>query len=238
MSRGRPPSTEPAPSTNGTAARGTRARVKTVQPRPGPWRQPKGIVYLTTTVLLGLALIGTFAVALVQHPAGSPVAAPASPSAPASAAAGPPPMTINVNRTYAATIVTDKGTIDIKLDPKLAPITVNNFVYLARKGLYNGLTFHRVVPNFVIQGGDPKGTGAGGPGYTFKDEPVKGKYTEGAVAMANSGPNTNGSQFFICIANDTTKLAPKYNLFGYVTKGMSVAKKIQVGDHIKSITIS
>ncbi|MGH2363503.1 MAG: peptidylprolyl isomerase [Chloroflexota bacterium] len=146
-------------------------------------------------------------------------------------------MTIDTTRTYTATMITDKGAIVLELDPKLAPVTVNNFVFLAKHDFYNGLTFHRVVAGFVIQGGDPTATGGGGPGYTFADEPVKGQYTQGCLAMANSGPNTNGSQFFICTANDTS-LPPKYNLFGHVTKGMDVALKIQVGDHIKSITIS
>ena len=94
----------------------------------------------------------------------------------------------------------------LDLDPKLAPNTVNNFVALARQGYYDGLTFHRVVPDFVIQGGCPEGTGTGGPGYKFEDEPVQGEYTLGAVAMANAGPNTNGSQFFVCIDDCTRKL--------------------------------
>ncbi|MDE3075599.1 MAG: peptidylprolyl isomerase [Chloroflexota bacterium] len=147
-------------------------------------------------------------------------------------------MTIDVNRTYTATLDTDKGAIVLELDPKLAPVTVNNFVFLAKNGFYDGLTFHRVEPGFVIQGGDPTGTGTGDPGYKFQDEPVKGQYTEGCMAMANSGPNTNGSQFFICTADDTKKLQPLYNLFGRVTQGMDVAKQIKVGDHIKKVTIS
>ena len=104
------------------------------------------------------------------------------------------------------------------LDPQLAPNTVNNFVGLARQGFYDGLTFHRVVPEFVIQGGDPEGSGRGGPGYKFADEPVQGEYTLGAVAMANAGPDTNGSQFFICIDDCTRKLTKNYNLFGYVRR--------------------
>ena len=106
---------------------------------------------------------------------------------------------------YEVTIATDKGDIVMDLDPSLAPITVNHFVGQARNGFYDGLTFHRVVPGFVIQGGDPEGTGRGGPGYKFADEPVKGEYTLGAVAMANAGPDTNGSQFFICIDDCTTQ---------------------------------
>ena len=117
--------------------------------------------------------------------------------------ASPPPKQIDDNTIYVVTIETGKGTIVAELDPGLAPNTVNNFVALARDGYYDGLTFHRVVPDFVIQGGDPTGTGGGGPGYRFADEPVRGEYTLGAVAMANAGPDTNGSQFFICIDDGT-----------------------------------
>jgi cyclophilin family peptidyl-prolyl cis-trans isomerase len=112
---------------------------------------------------------------------------------------------------------------------------VNNFVGLARDGYYDKLTFHRVVPEFVIQGGCPEGSGRGGPGYKFADEPVKSDYTLGAVAMANSGPDTNGSQFFICIDDCTRKLTPNYNLFGYVVDGMDVALATTVGDTMESV---
>jgi cyclophilin family peptidyl-prolyl cis-trans isomerase len=140
-------------------------------------------------------------------------------------------------KMYRATITTDRGTIVMDLDPQLAPNTVNNFVGLARQGYYDGLTFHRVVPDFVVQGGCPEGSGRGGPGYKFADEPVKGEYTLGAVAMANSGPNTNGSQFFITIADQTRTLAKQYNLFGYVVDGMDVAQATQVGDVMRSVTV-
>jgi cyclophilin family peptidyl-prolyl cis-trans isomerase len=151
--------------------------------------------------------------------------------------ATPPPYEIDDNATYRATIATDKGDIVMQLDPKLAPNTVNNFVALARQGFYDGVTFHRVVPQFVIQGGDPEGSGRGGPGYKFADEPVKGEYTLGAVAMANAGPDTNGSQFFVCIDDCTRKLDKAYNLFGYVTSGIEVSQQIQQGDVMRSITI-
>ena len=108
-----------------------------------------------------------------------------------------PEMTIDENTIYTVTITTDKGSMVLELDPQLAPRTVNNFVTLAKQGYYDNLTFHRVEPGFVIQGGCPEGSGRGGPGYRFADEPVKGEYTQGAVAMANAGPDTNGSQFFI-----------------------------------------
>ena len=149
----------------------------------------------------------------------------------------PPPMTINTAHHFLATIKTAKGTITLCLDPTLAPATVNNFVFLARNQFYDGLKFHRVEPGFVIQGGDPLGTGGGGPGYKFNDEPVLGEYTAGAVAMANSGKDTNGSQFFICTVDDTKKLAKSYNLFGYVQNGMDVVLKIAVGDVMSSVTV-
>jgi cyclophilin family peptidyl-prolyl cis-trans isomerase len=148
-----------------------------------------------------------------------------------------PPFEIDESTIYEVTISTDKGDIVADLDPRLAPKTVNNFVGLARQGYYDGLTFHRVVPEFVIQGGCPQGSGTGGPGYKFEDEPVKGEYTLGAFAMANSGPNTNGSQFFICIDDCTGKLAKSYNLFGYVTSGMDVALGIRVGDVMRTVAV-
>ena len=148
-----------------------------------------------------------------------------------------PAMTINTAHHYLVTMNTSKGTITLCLDPALAPNTVNNFVFLTRNQFYNGLKFHRVVADFVIQGGDPLGTGSGGPGYKFNDEPVKGEYTAGALAMANSGANTNGSQFFICTVDDTKKLAKSYNLFGYVASGMDVVLKIAQGDTMTSVTV-
>ena len=149
-----------------------------------------------------------------------------------------PDMEIDTDKLYDVTIATGKGDILMELDPQLAPKTVNNFVSLARSGYYDGLTFHRVVPEFVIQGGDPEGTGRGGPGYQFEDEPVKGDYIEGAVAMANSGPNTNGSQFFICTVDDRHKLDKKYNLFGQVDSGMDVVSSIRQGDVMRSVTVT
>ncbi len=146
-------------------------------------------------------------------------------------------MTIDPAKLYQATIATKLGDIVLCLQPDLAPETVNNFVTLARNDYYNGLTFHRVVPGFVIQGGDPTGTGSGGPGYSFPDEPVRQQYVDGAVAMANSGPNTNGSQFFIDIADNTAQLQPLYNLFGKVETGLDVAKKIQQGDKMITVTV-
>jgi peptidyl-prolyl cis-trans isomerase B (cyclophilin B) len=148
-----------------------------------------------------------------------------------------PDYQIDGSKIYRTTITTDKGNIVADLDPQLAANTVNNFVGLARQGFYDGLTFHRVVPAFVIQGGCPEGTGTGGPGYKFRDEEVKGEYTLGAVAMANSGPNTNGSQFFITIDDCQRKLTKDYSLFGYVVEGIDVAQSIGVGDVMRSVTV-
>ena len=151
--------------------------------------------------------------------------------------ANAPESQTSPDKCYRATITMDRGTIVMDLDPQLAPNTVNNFVGLARDGYYDGLTFHRVVPEFVVQGGCPEGSGRGGPGYKFADEPVKSEYRLGAVAMANSGPDTNGSQFFICIDDCQTKLAPSYNLFGYVVDGLDVAQATQVGDKMNKVKI-
>jgi cyclophilin family peptidyl-prolyl cis-trans isomerase len=116
---------------------------------------------------------------------------------------------------------TSKGSMTIALDPAAAPRTVNSFVFLARNGYYDGVVFHRVIPGFVVQGGDPTGTGRGGPGYKFADElPPAGRYEVGSLAMANSGPNTNGSQFFIISGSDGVRLPPSYSLFGKVVAGL------------------
>ncbi len=149
----------------------------------------------------------------------------------------PPAREIDENTMYRTTISTERGDIVMDLDPGLAPNTVNNFVALARQGYYDGLTFHRVEPNFVIQGGCPEGSGRGGPGYRFADEPVQGEYTLGAVAMANAGPDSNGSQFFVCIDDCTRKLAKSYNLFGYVVDGIEVTQSIRKGDVMRTVTI-
>lgn len=142
----------------------------------------------------------------------------------------------NLIKNKKVIIETDKGNIEIELYADQAPNTVSNFVYLANEKFYDGLTFHRVETGFVIQGGDPNGNGTGGPGYKFADETVVGDYKEGTVAMANSGTNTNGSQFFICLA-DLPTLPKSYNLFGQVISGMDVVKQIEVGDTMKSVTV-
>ena len=139
----------------------------------------------------------------------------------------PPPMCIDPDRSYTATMVTSKGTMTIALDPAAAPRTVNNFVVLARYHYFDGITFHRVIPGFVLQGGDPEGTGRGGPGYRFADElPRPGRYEVGSVAMANAGPDTNGSQFFVISGPQGAALPPQYSLFGKVVAGLDVVAAI------------
>jgi peptidylprolyl isomerase len=136
-------------------------------------------------------------------------------------------MCIDVSRRYSAEMVTSKGTMTIALDPVAAPKTVNNFVFLARYHYFDGIFFHRVIPGFVLQGGDPKGTGAGGPGYDFEDElPRPGRYELGSLAMANAGPNTNGSQFFVISGPSGVRLPPQYSLFGKVVSGLDVVAAI------------
>jgi cyclophilin family peptidyl-prolyl cis-trans isomerase len=140
---------------------------------------------------------------------------------------GPPPMCIDPSKSYTAEMVTSKGTMIIALDPIAAPKTVNSFVVLARYHYYDGIVFHRIIPGFVLQGGDPEGTGRGGPGYQFEDElPSAGRYELGSLAMANAGPNTNGSQFFVISGPDGMRLPPQYSLFGKVVKGLDVVEAI------------
>ena len=143
----------------------------------------------------------------------------------------PPEMQIDPTKTYRAMMETSKGGIELELYPQHAPKTVNNFVFLAQEGFYDNVTFHRVITDFVIQGGDPTGTGRGGPGYSFEDE-VEGnplKHERGVISMANAGPNTNGSQFFITHAPQP-HLDGKHTVFGKVVKGIEVVDAIQQGD--------
>ena len=142
--------------------------------------------------------------------------------------ASAPPMCLTPGADYTAVITTDAGEVTVDLLEDKAPETVNNFVFLARNHFYDGITFHRVIPGFMIQGGDPQGTGAGGPGYDFDDElPAAGEYEIGSMAMANAGPNTNGSQFFIVTGDDGVALPPSYSLFGIVTEGMETVTAIE-----------
>jgi peptidyl-prolyl cis-trans isomerase B (cyclophilin B) len=150
----------------------------------------------------------------------------------------PPAMEINPNKNYTATISTNKGDIELDLYAKDAPKTVNNFVFLARQGFYDGVTFHRVISNFMIQGGDPTGSGSGGPGYRFEDEVKNNHHTHetGTLSMANAGPNTNGSQFFITHAPQP-HLNGRHTVFGQVTGGMDVVNAIRQGDQMLSVSI-
>jgi len=150
----------------------------------------------------------------------------------------PPEMLIDPDKAYRAVIETDRGVIELEFYPQNAPKTVNNFVFLAREGFYDGIIFHRVIENFVIQGGDPTGTGRGGPGYEFEDE-VKGnplKHETGMISMANAGPGTNGSQFFIT-HSPQPHLDGKHTVFGKVINGQEVVDAIQQGDKMLHVEI-
>ncbi|MFC1861009.1 peptidylprolyl isomerase [Chloroflexota bacterium] len=195
-----------------------------------------------------------------KQPPQIPVPQPATPSTPVPAPepakpavkvepktySSPPPMTIDKNKKYTAIFETVKGDLVIELFAKDVPNTVNNFVFLARDGYYDGTTFHRVIPGFMVQGGDPTGTGRGGPGYRFADEFTQHKHVAGTLSMANAGPNTNGSQFFICYAPQPG-LDGKHAVFGQLKDGMDVLMSITPrdpnrnpnfeGDRINCITI-
>ena len=148
-------------------------------------------------------------------------------------------MTIDPSKNYTATFNTSRGEIVCELFAKDKPVTVNNFVFLAKDKFYDGTVFHRVIPDFMIQGGDPQGTGFGGPGYRFEDE-IKGKTNKhkvGSLSMANAGPGTNGSQFFITHV-ETGYLDPKHTVFGQVTKGQNVVDSVKQGDKLVSVTIT
>ena len=152
---------------------------------------------------------------------------------------GPPPMQVGTDRTYQVTIDTARGKIELELYPEYAPLTVNNFVFLAQDGFYDGVAFHRVISNFMIQGGDPTGTGRGGPGYRFADEldgnPLR--HERGVISMANAGPDTNGSQFFIT-HGPQPHLDGRHTVFGRVTKGLDVIDDIATGDVMIRVTVA
>ena len=150
-----------------------------------------------------------------------------------------PAMTIDAKKKFTATFDTNKGQIVVDLFADRAPVTVNNFVTLAKDGFYDGLLFHRVIPDFMVQGGDPKGTGTGGPGYKWNDEKAALgiKHEVGSLSMANAGPNTNGSQFFITHIK-TDWLDGKHAVFGKVSKGQDIVDAIKQGDTITKLTIA
>jgi peptidyl-prolyl cis-trans isomerase B (cyclophilin B) len=151
----------------------------------------------------------------------------------------PPAMQIDPKKNYQVTIETNRGSIELDLYAQYAPRTVNNFVFLSQEGFYDGVTFHRVISNFMIQGGDPTGTGRGGPGYRFEDEfdgnPLK--HETGSLSMANAGPNTNGSQFFIT-HSPQPHLDNRHTVFGKVTSGQDVVNAIRQGDEMVKVTVS
>lgn len=148
----------------------------------------------------------------------------------------PPEMIIDTTKEYTATIETEKGKLVLDLFAKDVPKTVNNFVFLVREGYYDGVTFHRIIPDFMAQGGDPTGTGAGGPGYSFEDEFTGHKHGTGSLSMANAGPNTNGSQFFITYAPQP-HLNNHHSVFGQLITGMDVLKELANGDVMTRVTI-
>lgn len=151
----------------------------------------------------------------------------------------PPEMQIDPGRRYQVTITTERGEIVLELYPQYAPKTVNNFIFLAREGFYDGISFHRVIPDFVIQGGDPTGTGRGGPGYHFEDE-VAGnplRHERGVISMANAGPNTNGSQFFIT-HSPQSHLDGRHTVFGKVIQGLDVVDEIRQGDTMERLAVN
>ncbi len=148
----------------------------------------------------------------------------------------PPPMTIDKTKQYTATIETGKGILELELFGSDVPLTVNNFVFLAREGFYDNTIFHRVIPDFMAQAGDPTGTGTGSPGYRFADEFTGHTHVAGALSMANSGPNTNGSQFFITYTPQP-HLNGKHSVFGRLVKGMEVLESLKNGDSLLRITI-
>lgn len=185
-------------------------------------------------IRVALALTSALAVVLVacsSGPSSAPTAAPASaapattgPTTGGSACPTSQPPALPAGETRTVTIATSKGSITIKVEADLGPLAAGNFVALASCGFYEGVVFHRLVPGFVIQGGDPTGTGGGGPGYEFPNDPVNVPYVRGVVAVANAGRDTNGSQFFIVLADST--LPPDYSVFGRVTAGMDVVDAI------------
>jgi len=177
-------------------------------------------------------IIGTIFISAILLSASCAGEAPAptpTPAAKPKTYSSPPPMTIDVNKQYTATIETEQGKMVVELFAKDVPVTVNNFVFLAREGFYDGTTFHRVIPGFMAQGGDPTGTGRGGPGYKFDDEFTEHKHVAGALSMANAGPNTNGSQFFITYTPQHG-LDGKHTVFGRLIEGMDVLEKLTPRD--------
>ena len=202
---------------------------KTIQKKA--WYQNMKIVIpVIAAILIAGTALTLFLIGVIKMPSSTPKPQPQSYNSPV-------PMVIDVNKKYTAVIKTDKGDLALELYAQDAPVTVNSFVSLARKGFYNGLTFHRIIPGFMAQGGDPTGTGSGGPGYKFQDEFSSRTHQAGSLSMANSGPGTNGSQFFICYAPQP-HLNGKHTVFGQLTQGMDALKQLVNGDKMNEVIIT
>ena len=182
----------------------------------------RGLLVIVGTIIIGVLLFSASCGGQAPAPAPTPPPKPKTYSS-------PPPMVIDMSKQYIATIETQKGKLVLELFAKDVPITVNNFVFLARDSFYDGSTFHRVIPGFMAQGGDPTGTGRGTPGYSFKDEFTKHTHVAGALSMANAGPNTNGCQFFITYTPQPA-LDGKHTVFGQLIEGMDVLQKLTPRD--------
>lgn len=200
----------------------------------------KGSLYRVAVMVLAMGLLFTASCSgdsqePAPEPSPQPAGEPAAQPKPRTYSS-PPPMIIDTSKQYSATIETAKGNLELELFAKDVPVTVNNFVFLAREGFYDGCTFHRVIAGFMAQGGDPTGTGRGTPGYRFADEFTSHTHVTGALSMANGGPNTNGCQFFITYAPQH-HLDGKHSVFGQLTSGMDVLEKITNGDVMTRVTI-
>jgi serine/threonine protein kinase/cyclophilin family peptidyl-prolyl cis-trans isomerase len=221
-----PEATEPVDSTLSARVPESAPQRTTREAKQFTTRLAVVALFLAVLVIGGVALANRGQGTTPGTATGNAAANSGAPTTSRKQYSAPPPMTIDTNKTYTATITTSMGNIVVTLNAKSAPITVNNFVFLAREGFYNGVTFHRAIPGFMIQGGDPTGTGTGGPGYKFADEPIANKYTIGTIAMANSGANTNGSQFFICEGQQCAAIPATYSVFGQVSAGQNVVTAI------------
>jgi len=194
------------------------------------YQNMKIVIPVIAAILLAGAALTLFLTGVIKMPSSTPKPQPQSYNSPV-------PMVIDVNKKYTAVIKTNRGDLALELYAQDAPVTVNSFVSLARKGFYNGLTFHRIIPGFMAQGGDPTGTGSGGPGYKFQDEFSSRTHQAGSLSMANSGPGTNGSQFFICYAPQP-HLNGKHTVFGQLTQGMDALKQLVNGDKMNEVIIT
>ena len=192
------------------------------------YQNMKIVIPVIAAVLIAGVVLTLFLTGVIKMPS----------SQPAKSLNSPIPMVIDVNKKYSAVIKTARGDLTLELYPQDAPVTVNSFVSLARKGFYNGLTFHRIIPSFMVQGGDPKGDGSGGPGYTIPDEINQRKHVTGALSMAKTAqPNTGGSQFFICFAPQP-HLDGIHTVFGQLTQGTDVLKQLVIGDKMTEVIIT